>query len=95
MPLLDQRDASEPVRMSFRLGRGALRCPPSIANSDQPQNRLGLQIRAQIFELAYATADLDLRAIQHGNCGTVIADILKSPDSLDEPAREISSAKNT
>ena len=86
--VVHQRDAIVRVGVGIGLGRLAVSRPAGVADADGAADRLALQKRAQVAELALGAAALDLAVDQGRHAGGIVAAILEPLESVEQQGRD-------
>ena len=70
------------VGMGVEIARLTVRRPPGVADADRPGQRLDLEQRVEVADLAFRLPDVD-RAVGDGDPGRVVAPVLESSQPLE------------
>ena len=92
--IMHQRHTGGAVRMRVALGRRPVRRPPRVPDPDRSRQRLPLQRRGQIAQLALGPSPLDVAVHQGGDAGAVIAAIFQPPQRIQNDRRGGTGADN-
>ena len=92
--VMHHRHARGGVRVGVALVGNAVRGPAGVADADAAGQRVGLQQRFQIGQLALGAAALDPAIHQGGDAGRVIAAIFQPTQSLDQRRGDLALAND-
>ena len=93
--IVHDRDAPCGVRMGIALGRRAMGSPAGVANAGVTGQRLVVQNRAQIVQLAGRTAARNLTVLQRGDAGRIVTAIFQPLQRFQDDRSHITRARNT
>ena len=82
--VVNDRNALGRMRMRIGFGRLAVRGPARVTDTAMTLQRLALQSRFQILQLAFGAAPLQPSALERGDACGVIAAILQPLERIDE-----------
>ena len=92
--VVDDGDALGRVRMGIRFGRRAVRRPARVADAGRAGERLGLQPRLEIDELAAGAPARQLAILERGDAGGIVAAIFEPLQRIDDERRDRLAAQN-
>src|SRR5262249_2571046 len=82
--VVHERDAARDVRVRVRLGRTAVRRPARVPDAERALERLVLQRRDEVAELAHAPQDAQVLAVVNGETGRVVTPVFETAKTVDE-----------
>jgi len=86
--VVDDRELFGGVRMGVVLGRLAVGRPAGVADTDQALQRLTVQPRLEIAELALGAPPRQRAMLERGDAGGIIAAVFEALERIDQLARD-------
>ena len=80
----DDAARAVPMRVGVLLSRPAVRCPARVPDAVGAGERMGVNHRFQVRELAGAAAQVDGAVVHDGHARRVVASVLELPEAVDE-----------